>query len=183
MPGRRWNSVLEAATAQYGYVTNSDAMQTGANRYYLAHLAERGAVIRVAHGLYRIPSVPVTPFDPYMEAVMWVGEGAAVSHDSVLAMHGLAYVNPKTIRITTPSRVRKGDPPSDVEVITRSLDPPELTYFEGIPCTTIARALVDAQPYVRRDRLVEAAGQAREGGLLLRREYHAVVDTLEAAHG
>lgn len=183
MPGERWIELVEIAHAQYGYVTAADSLESGANKDYLDHLDDRGQIERVARGLYRVPSVPVTSLDPYMEAVLWAGEGAAVSHDSVLALHGLAYVNPKTIRITTSRRVRKSDPPSDIEVVTRRLDPSEFSFFEGIPCTTVARAIVDAQPYVRRDRLVEAADQAREGGLLLLEEYQAVAEALEMTLG
>lgn len=183
MPGERWNEIVEVAHAQYGYVTAADSRAVGGNKDYLDHLEDRGQIVRVARGLYRVPSVPVTRLDPYMEAVLWVGEGAAVSHDSVLALHGLAHVNPRTIRITTSRRVRKSDPPSDIEVFTRRLDPSELSIFEGIPCTTLVRAILDARPHVRRDRLMEAADQAREDGLLLREEHRTVAEALEVTGG
>lgn len=183
MPGHRWKDLVEVANSQYGYVTPADARSVGANRDYLDHLTDRDQVHRVARGLYRIPSVPVADLDPYMEAVLWVGEDAVVSHDSVLALHNLAYANPKAIRVTTPRRVRKSDPPLPIEIITRKLHPGEITYFEGIPCTTVARALVDSRGLVMRDRLVAAAHEALDEGLLLKEEFEQAMRSLEVTNG
>ena len=42
--------------------------------------------------------------------------------------------------------------------------------FEGIPITTVARAMLDAQPYVMTDRLLDAIPVALGEGLMNGRE-------------
>jgi hypothetical protein len=53
--------------------------------------------------------------------------------------------------------------------------------FEGIPTTTVARALLDARGLIMTDRLIEAAKEAMRRGLLLHREGEQVIGTLEAS--
>lgn len=48
----------------------------------------------------------------------------------------------------------------------RDLPVDALTEYEGIPCTTVAQALVDCQGLVMADRLAEATQRARAEGLL-----------------
>lgn len=51
--------------------------------------------------------MPVTGRDEFMEAVLAVGDGAHLVGDAVLALHGLADVNPARFRIGTPNRARR----------------------------------------------------------------------------
>jgi hypothetical protein len=69
--------------------------------------------------------------------------------------------------------------PRHIEVVRRRVDPADLTAYRGIPSTTVARALVDCRPLLRPGLLVDAADEAVDRGLLLRRERHAVLDALE----
>jgi len=118
-----------------------------------------------------------------MEAVLWVGEDAVLSHDAVLSLHGLANANPSLIRVSTPRRVRRSDPPVAVEIIRRTVPDGDLTRYEGIPSTTVARALLDSRELIMRSRLVDAAHQARAEGLVRRRRFDDVLAQLEQAHG
>lgn len=74
----------------------------------LRQIAARGGLVRLGHGLYRFPLSEIRPtfFDPFAEAVARVGRGAYLTHDAVLALHGLGLVNPQRIRVGTPRRVR-----------------------------------------------------------------------------
>lgn len=118
-----------------------------------------------------------------MEAVLWVGKGAVLSHDAVLSMHGLANANPSTIRVTTPRRVRRSDPPSSIKVIRGTLPDEDLTTYNGIPSTTVARALLDCRDLIMRSRLIEAAKEARDEGLVRRRDFDGLQTGLEGQHG
>jgi predicted transcriptional regulator of viral defense system len=167
----------EIALDQYGFVTSSDARRLGVPVTEAPKLAARGGLHRVGWGLYRFDDIPVTPRDEYMEAVLLGGEGAVLSHDAVLALHGLGLVNPRTIRATIPRRVRRRLP-DHVTLIHRTLAPEDMTVYYGLPSTTVARALVDCIPLVRRDRLTDAADAALAEGLLTRVEHRQVMDEL-----
>jgi len=169
----------EVALDQYGYVTSRDARRLGIPVTELPKLAARGGVRRVGWGLYRFDDIPMTPRDQYMEAVLLGGAGAVLSHDAVLALHRLALVNPRTIRVTAPARNRRALP-GHVTLVRRALGPTDATIYEGLPATTVARALIDCIPLVRRDRLVDAANEARAEGLLTRSEHRRVLGELRA---
>lgn len=169
------------AVGQYGYVTTHDAAELGVPAVELRKLAQRGFLERVGRGVYRFPDCPVTEPAEYMEAVLWAGEGAALSHDAVLALHDLGFANPSTIRVTVSRRVRKTHPRRGVTLIQAVLPNEDLTTYEGIPSTTVARALLDVRGLLMPSRLREAASAARELGLLLAGEYDRVLAGLEAA--
>lgn len=156
------------AQAQYGYVTTRDAAQLAVPGVELRKLAARGALRRVGHGVYRVNDVAATTLDEFAAAVLLVGPGAYLTHDAVLALHGLALVNPRKIRVGTARRVRVTLPPT-IEVVHRNLPAADLTEHEGIPCTIVERAIMDCRGQIMDERLVEATREAERQGLLSRR--------------
>lgn len=169
----------ERALDQYGYVTTRDARELGIPVVELRKVAHRGGVEHVAYGLYRFDDIPRTDRDQYMEAVLRVGTDAYLTHDAVLALHDLGLVNPRRIRVGTPKRARP-QLPAYIEVIQRRLQTVDLTAYEGIPASTVARALLDCRGSVMRDRLVEAGQEAARRGLLRRTEADRILAELKA---
>jgi len=169
----------DVAVGQYGYVTTADATSCGVPPGELRRLAARGGLRRVGRGVYRFKALPVTDRDHFMEAVLWAGPDAALTHDAVLALHGLASVNPSTIRVVTPHRVRKTHVRSDITILQMDLPQEHLTQYHGIPSTTVARALVEARGLVMATRLLQAAEMARDEGLLLEEEHVRITTLLE----
>jgi predicted transcriptional regulator of viral defense system len=113
-----------------------------------------------------------------MEAVLAVGRDAFLYADAVLALHDLALVNPARTRVGTPHRVRKGTLSPTIEVVRVSLPPEDLEVYEHIPTTTVARALLDCVGIVMTDRLLEAAADAADRGLLRRQDRDRVLAQL-----
>lgn len=169
----------ERALDQYGYVTTGDAAELHVPAVELRKIAHRGGLDHVAYRLYRFDDIPRTGLDQYMEAVLRVGPGAYLTHDAVLAVHDLALVNPRRIRVGTPKRARTTLPP-DVELVQRRLHPRDLTVYEGLPATTVRRALLDCQGIVMTERLVDAAREAARRGMLRRDQAATVIDHLTA---
>lgn len=89
--------LYDVAVGKYGYVTTADAHRLDIPVVELGKFAHRGKLDRISYGVYRFPKFPRTERDEYMEAVLWVGEDAVLSHDAVLALHDLAFVNPRKI--------------------------------------------------------------------------------------
>ena len=172
--------LYQRAVDQYGYITTRDAADLGVPPVELRKIAARGGLTRVGRGVFRFDDIPRTGLEPFMEAVLRVGDDAYLTADAVLAMHGLALANPRRIRVGTPRRVRAGLP-ATIEVLHQRVDPEDLTEYEGIPTTTVAKAINDARDVIMRDRLVEAAREAVRRGLMLRREGEQVIDDLAAS--
>jgi len=170
----------ERALDQYGYITTRDAGDLGVPTVEVRKIAERGGLDHVAHGVYRFDDVPRTGRDEFMEAVLRVGPDAFLIDDAVLALHDLGLVNPRRIRVGTPTRVRLRLPAS-IEVVRRRLAPRELTAYEGIPSATVARALLDCRGLVMDERLADAVREAARRGLLPRRDADRVLAELGVA--
>lgn len=173
--GRR--ALYERALERYGYITTTDAAELGVTLNALHAMVNRGGLTRVGHGVYRFDDVPVTGRDAYMEAVLAVGEDAFLVADAVLALHDLALVNPTRIRVGTRRRRYKTLPPT-IEMIVTDIDEEDLTVYEAIPCTSVARALVDCVGLVMTDRLLGAAHDATDRGLLRREETASILAVL-----
>jgi predicted transcriptional regulator of viral defense system len=172
--------VRERALDQYGYITSEDAADLGVPPVELRKLAARGGLEHVAYGLYRFEDVRPTRQDEFMEAVLRVGRDAYLSHDAVLALHNLGFSTRKRIRVGTPHRIR-GRLPGHIEVIQQHLEAVDLTVYERIPSTTVARALLDCRRILPAEALVDAAEAAVGRGLLRRREAARTIAAVQGA--
>ncbi len=159
----------EHALENYGFITTRDAAELGVPPVEVRKLTARGGLTHVARGLYRFDDIPYTGREEFMEAVLRAGDGAFLTGESVLALHDLAQVNPRVITVGSPRHVRADLPPT-VEAHERTINPGDLTIYEGIPSTTIARALLDCRRTVMHARLEAAIERAAERGLLRRSE-------------
>lgn len=162
---------------QFGYITPTDTEALGIPAIELRKIAQRGGLTHIGYGLYRFTDIPITEHDQFMEAVLRCGPDAHLTHDAVLAIHDLALVNPRRIHVGTPHRVRRTLPES-IELTRGDVEPDDLTSYEGIPSTTVRRALLDCQHTIMNDRLHEAAREAGRLGLVPPRQLGALLDEL-----
>jgi predicted transcriptional regulator of viral defense system len=188
--GRRktFRSQLQAqAVEHHGYVTKGDARRLGVPPGEFDRLVARGKFTSVCADLYRLDGMPPGRRDTFSEAVLRVGPGAFLSHDAVLALHGLTENEPDRVRVatarhrpyrhgTTGTRLRSAQ---QLEVLHRDVPAEDLTSYRGIRSTTVARALLDCHGLLAAEQLISAAEQAVRRGLLLRRERNAVLEALE----
>jgi len=163
--------VREIALGEYGFITTKEAVAAGVPAVELRKLAARGALVNVAYGIYRVPDAPGSPFDQFAEGLLRAGEGAYLRGDSVLALFGLADVNPRKIRVVAPKRTRAKLPGfMEVSGPPRS-EAPKLTRYEGLLAMRVADAILDCRGQIERGRLLEAARDARKEGLVTRVEF------------
>ncbi|AFE15989.1 hypothetical protein MRGA327_06555 [Mycobacterium tuberculosis RGTB327] len=97
-----WDRLVEVAAEQHGYVTTRDARDIGVDPVQLRLLAGRGRLERVGRGVYRVPVLPRGEHDDLAAAVSWTLGRGVISHESALALHALADVNPSRIHLTVP---------------------------------------------------------------------------------
>ena len=170
--------VHEIAADNYGYVTTRDAEDAGVPKVELVKLATRNRFAHIAYGLYRDETIPRTPLDEYAEATLRAGEGAFLRGEAVLALLGLADVNPRTITVATIKRTRRRLP---VHIaLTPAPRDAKPTRYEGIAAQPVADALLECQGRVQGGRLLEAASQARAEGYLTTAEMIRVREALAA---
>ena len=171
-----FDSIYDIATDGYGIITAAQAREAGAAPSELNRWCADGRLLRRGHGVYKLARWVPTPYDTYAEAVALVGDKAYLHGESVLAMHGLALVNPRAIEVATPKRVRRRLP-SWVEPVTAPKGERTM-YYEGILSQRVADAIESCAGSVMPARLLEAARQTRDEGLVPAGEYERLEKVL-----
>jgi predicted transcriptional regulator of viral defense system len=159
-----YEEIYEHAADNYGLITSAEAKDMGIPAIELVKLAHRGRLVRVGQGVYRIHHYIPNPLDRYAEAIAIVGKDAFIYGESVLAMHGLALVNPRKITIATRERVRK-KLPAYIEALKINTTEPVVRH-EGIPSQSVSGAIRTCHGMVMTERLLDAVTDARNRGLV-----------------
>jgi predicted transcriptional regulator of viral defense system len=168
MPGKTYTALLDKAQQQYGYLTPETAREAGVDPTQLRLMAARNTLVHQGYGLYRMPTVPYTALDAYMEATLWTGQRGVLSHETALDLYELCDVNPNAIHLTVPRgfRTRKAVP-GTYRLHRLDLDPGEIGWHEGIPIVTPERAIMGGIEQALGWQLVDQAIQsARARGLI-----------------
>lgn len=146
------NDLWELAASRHGVVTVTEAEDAGVPAVEVRKLAARGALRRYGQGVYTHSDVPTTRFTEPAVAVALAGKGAFLHREAVLDLLGLGQFNPKKVRVGTRRRVRRTLPEwMDLENRPDVTDA-DLTQYEGIPATTVRRALEDMKHRMPPDR-------------------------------
>ena len=161
---KQYDIIYEHAADNYGLITSSEAKTLGIPNVELAKLAFRGRLQRLGHGVYKIKHYIPTSYDKYATALSFVGNGAAIYGESVLAMHGLALVNPNRIYVAVQSRIRKKLPPY-IQIVHPKCAL-AITEYEGIPSQSVYDAIMACRHTIMTDRLLEAVNEAERQGLI-----------------
>jgi len=146
------DALFHIAEAQAGYFTAAQARSAGFTRSLLAYHVRRGLFERIGRGVYRLKRFPASPHEDLFAACLRVGPQAVISHDSALALYDLSDLLPAEIHLTMPrtaSRRHQG-----LRLHTNRLEAREMTYYGGLPVTTVARTIVDVASRGLADELV-----------------------------
>lgn len=139
-----WDQLVEFAAERHGYVTTRDARDIGVDPVQLRILTARGRLERAGRGVYRVPVLPRGEYDDLAAAVAWTLGRGAISHESALALHGLADVNPSRIHLTVPRDNHPRAAGGELyRLHRRDLREADITSVDAIPVTTVARTIKD----------------------------------------
>jgi predicted transcriptional regulator of viral defense system len=135
------NAFYDLASEHGGYFTTREALQAGLSYRRLSYHVLSGELERVSHGVYRLVNYPAHRHGDMITATLWAGPDSAISHESALAVYGLASAMPAVIHLTAPSTFtgsRQG-----VRIHHAYLEPDERRLWDDVPVTTVERSLID----------------------------------------
>lgn len=147
-------SLAEITASQWGMVTTAQAERVGVSRLMLARLNEQGLLDRLRHGVYLDAGAPGSQFDELKAA--WLStvparfaeerlknmeSGPVVSGESASRLHGVGDLRAMVNTFTVPTR--KQSQKREIQYRMRTLDPRDVTLFEGLPTTTLERTIAD----------------------------------------
>lgn len=143
----------EVAEDQWGLVTRAQALAAGVPRATFARLVAAGALVRVAHGVYRIVGGPdpghldlraawlqLDPWTPAWQRVRSAGV-AVVSHRSAADLYGLGDLIADMHEFSVPVRVQTRR--RDVRLFLRQVEPADRDVVDGLPVTRAHRIVAD----------------------------------------
>jgi len=137
----------------------------------------RGRLHRIHRAVYAVGRSKLTGRGHWMAAVLACGLNAALSHRSGAGLCGLRADNRRTIDISVRSASARSKPGIEVHRSV-TLTAEDITRVDGIPCTTVARTLVDLGDVVSRRAVEKAVEQAE---ILQLFDLNAVEQAIERA--
>jgi hypothetical protein len=153
-------AIVALAERQHGVVTLHQLQLVGGlGRAAVAKRAAVGRLYRIHRGVYAVGRPWLNAHGRRMAAVLAHGGAAVLSHRSAAALWGLRRDERRSTDITLPGTGAYRRPGIDVHCST-TLEPRDITTVHGIPCTTVARTLVDLGDVVPRRAVERAVDQA-----------------------
>jgi predicted transcriptional regulator of viral defense system len=145
------------AASQHGVVTRSQLLSAGLSPKAIAKRLDKGSLIRVHRGIYRVGHMAPNVNATFIAAVYACGEGAVLSGRAAAYLLGLVKRMPPGPEVTTPIKRAVAGVASRQ---TRSFDPRDVTLYQNIPVTTIPRTLVDLAASLNAAELARAVHEA-----------------------
>lgn len=132
----------EVANRQFGVVSRAQLREAGMSRSAIQHAVRTGRLHRVFRGVYALGRAPIHEKGRMYAATLACGEGAVVSHRTAAALMGLLDRAPASVDVSAPGQ--RGRTIDGIHFHPASfLWIGETGTFDGIPCTSPARTLVD----------------------------------------
>ena len=167
------------ARRQHGVVSLAQLLALGFTASAVRSRVARGRLHRIHRGVYAVGHDRLTRQGRWMAAVLAYGGQAVLSHRSAGGHWELRPDNRWAIDVSVPRPAvhsRRGIQAH----ITATLTGADVTIHDGIPCTTVARTLLDLSEVVDRRGLERAIDRAE---MLRRFDLRAVEDVLARAGG
>jgi hypothetical protein len=171
--------LAELAATQHGVVELGQLRILGLSAGGVQHRVSAGRLHRVHRGVYAVGHAVLGREGRWMAAVLACGPGAVLSHRSAAALWGVRFTSRSVIDVTLGRPTRRARPGIEIHR-TRTLRPRDTTRHHGVPCTTVARTLLDLAALIDRRSLERACEQAEILRLL---DLHALIDVLDRAAG
>jgi len=128
-----------------------------------------GRLVRLHRGVYAVGHAQLRPEGRWLAAVLAAGPGAALSHRSAAALHGIRE-STGAIDVTTIRRVAVR---GVLVHRTTALGARDVTTRCGVPVTTLARTLLDLAGILTAEQLQKLVRETDRAGRLDARTVHA----------
>ena len=172
----KYGGFLELATSQHGVFALDQLRDLGLTADAVHKRAAAGQLHRQHQGVYSlVPRELLKREGLWMAAVLACGSDAVLSHRSAAALQELMPSGGAKIDVTVPGRSRRRHEGIKVHCST-ALAPQDVTVVNAIPCTPIARTLLDLAEVVTHRRLERAFDQAEIAEVFDLRAIEDVVD-------
>lgn len=157
---RRWDlDIAGVAYRQHGLVTLAQLEDLGMDRRTAAARVRAGRLHRVHQGVFAVGYPRLTREAVFLAAVLACGPGAVLSHGSAASLWGYWREHGNGLHVIAPNR--RGRSPKGIAAHRDGwLPSTDRTLYRGVPCTTVARTLLDQAASLSPRDLRRALGEA-----------------------
>jgi hypothetical protein len=141
-----------------------------------------GRLHRVYAGVFAVGHAPLTRRGWYIAAVLACGEGSALACREAAALRSLRESNRSTVDVVSPRRAGRGRAGIDAHT-SSTLLPRDIEIVDAIPCTSVARTLLDLAAVLPRRAVERAFDQAEVLRVLDARQIEDVLARTTGHHG
>jgi very-short-patch-repair endonuclease len=152
------SSVARIAGARRGVITRAELLALGLSPGTIGRWAQRGRLHRRFPGVYAVGHAALDAVGEAHAALLAVGEGAVLGHQSAAWLLGL-MPSPAVHHVTTTKRSGRNLTGVVVHRV-RSLPPSHVTSRTALPVTTTARTLLDLAQHTDHPTLQRALNEA-----------------------
>jgi predicted transcriptional regulator of viral defense system len=155
--------IAKLADRQHGVVARWQLLALGLSSSAIERRIAGGLLVSVYRGVYLVARTKLSPRGHWMAAVLSCGPAAVLSHRSALMLHGVMLIGGGKIDVTIEAtgRVQRGK----LRIHTSMLDAEDIAGVDGIPVTSVARALLDSATALDDDRLLRVIEEAERRDL------------------
>lgn len=159
-PRRVDRAIAKLATSQHGVFTLGQLRDLGLQASTVRRRVAAARLHRIHRRVYSlVPPMLLKREGHWMAAVLAGGPDAILSHRDAAALHQLMKNNRTRLEITVPGRSSRKPRGIDVHR-SMTLTETDITVVNDIPCTTVARTLLDLADVIDSRRLERAFDQA-----------------------
>jgi hypothetical protein len=170
-------AIAELAELQHGVVTRIQLAGLGLGRGAIDHRIKCGRLHLIHRGVFTVGHRLTSREGRWLAAVLTIGPGAALSHQSAAALWGMRATARPRVDVSVP-RVHRSR--TAIQVHQAVLAHDELTTTHCIPVTTPARTLLDLAAVVGPQALERAINEAE---ILRLTSPHSLVDLVNRHRG
>jgi hypothetical protein len=175
---QRHLALTDRATRQHGVVARRQLLAMGFSADQIKRMRASGRLLVVHPGVYAVGHGALTTRGRWMAAVLACGPGARLSHRSCAALLQLRRTSLAYVEVTVPSRRR---PIAGIRLyVSGRLQAQDRDEIDGIPCTSIARTLLDLAAILPRRDVERACDEAEVRELF---DLAALDDVLSRSRG
>jgi predicted transcriptional regulator of viral defense system len=178
--GAAWRRVAALAAEQHGVVAYTQLIDLEISASAIQRAAADGFLTPLHRGVFAFGHARLRTEGRWMAAVLAPGPDGALTHTDALVLRGIVRSNAPRIHVTVPRLTGGAHRRSGLVIHRCKLEPQDRDVVDGIPTTTVARALLDFAEIARPRQLERALDEAEKQQLL---DLHAVLDVLERARG
>jgi predicted transcriptional regulator of viral defense system len=152
-------AMASLAGRQHGVIALLQLVSLGLNPRTVTARVQAGRLHRIHDGVFAVGHSLLTKYGRYMAAVLACGPGAALSHRSAGDLRGMRPDSRGIVDVTAPRRAGRSRQGIAAHT-SRILTPADITIVQGIPCTSVARTLLDLAATIDAQGVVKAIERA-----------------------